>query len=223
MLFLFGPVGLLIALLLGKLKIDDLPVMLIILGIYYLVLFLPAFYLHLTYFIDNRGTQLMMSELGIWIKDVRGEFNYRHEDIEKTELNLGIYFKGRIDNKRRRVAPWTNYGYLKLKFKDGKEFYLTSLMIDLDKQPFPVNSTRFRFVPYIDKNETQYRSIKAHNKRIQQDKIAEYEERFNDLTDDKLLEKITNPKRYELEARKAAENIIGRRTKMRIARSEPQN
>jgi hypothetical protein len=209
-----GPIGLLIGILSGKFGMEDLPLMLTVFGLYYLVLFSPAFYLHTTYFLDNWDTQLTVDMEEIKILNKRDEFKYRQEDIEKAELNLGIYYKNRIDNMGRWTTPWTNYGYLKLKFKDGKEFYFTSLMIDLDKLPFPVTSTRFRFTPYIDKNQIQYKNIKAHNNRIQQDKIAEYQERFSNLADDKLLEKINNPTRFEFEARKAARNILQQREKL---------
>ncbi len=36
-------------------------------------------------------------------------------NFENAELNLGIYFKNQLDNQLRYPAPWTNYGYLKLK------------------------------------------------------------------------------------------------------------
>jgi len=209
-----GPVGLLVGLFWGKFGVEDLPLMLTVFGLYYLILFSPAFYLHITYLIDNWDTQLSVDKEEIKIQGKKGEFRYRQEDIEKTELNLGIYYKNRIDNRGRWTTPWTNYGYLKLKLKDGKEFYFTSLMIDLDKLPFPVTSTRFRFTPYIDRDQVQYKDFKAHSNRIKQDKIAEYEERFNDVADDRLLEKINNPTRFEFEARKAAENILERRKKL---------
>lgn len=77
------------------------------------------------------------------------DFIYKFEDIENTELNLGIYYKNQIDNRERWPAPWTNYGYLKLRMKDGKEFLFTSLMIDLSKLSLPVTTTKFRLIPSI--------------------------------------------------------------------------
>ena len=141
---------------------------------------------------NNLGTILTVgkSQNEVRIKTNEGEFKYRHEDIEKSELNLGIYYKNRIDNRGRWTTPWTNYGYLKLKFKEGKEFFLTSLMLDVDKLPFPVTTTRFRFAPYIDKNQIEYKDIRAYSERLKQEKIAEYQERFNSLSDEKLVEKI---------------------------------
>lgn len=38
---------------------------------------------------------------------------------------------------------------LKLKLKDGREFMLTSLMVDLTKLSLPVTSTKFRLHPFL--------------------------------------------------------------------------
>ncbi|HZB12757.1 MAG TPA: hypothetical protein VE467_07010 [Chryseolinea sp.] len=60
-------------------------------------------------------------------------------DIESTELNLGIYYKNEVDKRGRWPAPWTNYGYLKVRLRDGNEFVFTSLMLDLEKLPLNEN------------------------------------------------------------------------------------
>jgi hypothetical protein len=112
---------------------------------------LPAIYLHITYLIDNWGTILHVDkgQNSLTIKTKNEDISYKFEDIENTELNLGIYYKNKIDNRGRWPAPWTNYGYLKLKLKDGKEFMFTSLMVDLSKLPMPVTTTRFRLIPFL--------------------------------------------------------------------------
>lgn len=213
-----GPIGILIGFLSGKFELNDYPLLLTVFGIYHLLLFSPAFYLHITYFMDNWETTLTVdkNQAEVKIKTKEGEFKYRHEDIKKSELNLGIHYKNKIDNRGRWTTPWTNYGYLKLKLKDGKEFYFTSLMLDLDKLLFPVTATRFRFAPYIDKNQIEYKDIKARQNRIKQGKILEYQERFSNLPNEKLLSKI-NDRRFEFEARKAAENILEQRSKITTA------
>jgi hypothetical protein len=90
-------------------------------------------------------------------------------------------------------------------------------MLDLEELPFPVTTTRFRFTPYIDKNQIEYKDIKAHKERLKQEKIAEYQERFSGLSEDKLKDKINNPARFEFEARKAAENILEQRRQITTA------
>ena len=218
LLLSLGPIGILIGLLSEKVDMSDFPLLLTVFGLYYLLLFSPAFYLHFTYYMDNVGTTLTVdqNQNEIRIKTKKEEFKYKYEDVVKSELNLGIYFKNRIDNMARWTTPWTNYGYLKLRFKDGKEFFFTSLMLDLDKIPFSVTATRFRFAPYIDKNQIEYKDIKANQDRIKQGKILEYQERFANLSEEKLLEKISD-RRFEFEARKAAENILEQRKKITTA------
>jgi len=114
---------------------------------------LPAFYLHISYLLKNHSTTLIVDrDEARFMIIIRGqEFNYKYEDIDGTELNRGIYYKNELDNRRRWPAPWTNYGYLKLRLKDGKIFYFTSLMVNLDKLMFPVTVTRFRAIPFIGK------------------------------------------------------------------------
>jgi len=112
---------------------------------------LPAIYLHITYLIDNWGTTLHVDKRqnSFTIKTKNGDFSYKFEDIENTELNLGIYYKNQIDNRGRWPAPWTNYGYLKLKLKDGREFTFTSLMADLRNLSLPLTTTKFRLIPFL--------------------------------------------------------------------------
>lgn len=212
-----APIGILIGLL--KFGAQDLPGLLTIFGLCNLLFLSPSIYLHITYLAANWDTKLVVNKEEFRIHEKNSEFIYRKEDIKSTELHLGIYYKNRIDNRGRWTTPWTSYGYLKLRLKDGKDFIFTSLMLDLDKLPFPVTVTRFRFTPYIDKNQIEYKDIKAHNERLKQEKIAEYQERFIGLSEDKLLEKINNPARFEFEARKAAENILEQRRKITTANS----
>lgn len=112
---------------------------------------LPAIYLHISYLIDNHGKVLTVdSKAERFIISVQGQnFNYEFEDIENAELNIGIYYKNQLDNRGRWPAPWTNYGYIKLKLRDGREFMLTSLMVDLNKLSLPVTTTKFRLHPFL--------------------------------------------------------------------------
>ena len=211
--FIWGPIGILVGFFSGMFGPNPIPLLLTVFGLYGLLIFSPAIYLHIIYFIDNGATVLTVDKEKdeVMVKTKDGEFKYKNEDIKKSELNLV-----RRTDPLTRTMPWTTYGYLRLTFKDRKEFFFTSLMLDLDKLPFPVTTTRFRFIPYIDKNQIEYKDIKANNDRIKQDKIADYQERFKDLADDKLLEKIDDT-RFEFEARKAAENILEQRRKITTA------
>jgi hypothetical protein len=122
---------------------------------------LPAIYLHISYLLDNRRTVLRVDKNGkrFTLTTQYRDFNYGYEDIEKTELNRGIYYKNQLDNRGRWPAPWTNYGYLKLKLKDGKEFIFTSMMLDLTKLPFQETTTKFRLIPYINKSKLNFKDV----------------------------------------------------------------
>jgi hypothetical protein len=114
---------------------------------------LPAIYLHVTYLIDNWEIILHVDKRqnSFTIKTKYENLSYKFEDIENAELNLGIYYKNQIDNRGRWPAPWTNYGYLKLKLKDGREFTFTSLMVDLRNLSLPMTTTKFRLIPILKK------------------------------------------------------------------------
>jgi hypothetical protein len=114
---------------------------------------LPAIYLHISYLIDNHGKVLTVDlSRKRFTLTVQGQnFDYEFEDIENAELNLGIYYKNRLDNRGRWPAPWTNYGYLQLNLRDGREFKLTSLMVDLNKLSLPVTTTKFRLHPFLNR------------------------------------------------------------------------
>lgn len=149
--FSLALVGTIIA---GLFGVFDLTNILSLAGIFILVCIgysLPAIYLHITYLIDNWGTVLHVDKRqdSFTITTKNKDFRYKFEDIENTELNLGIYYKNQIDNRGRWPAPWTNYGYLKLKLKDGREFTFTSLMVDLSKLSLPVTTTKFRLIPFL--------------------------------------------------------------------------
>jgi hypothetical protein len=84
---------------------------------------------------------------------------YKNEDVESNELNIGIYYKNDLDNRGRWPAPWTNYGYLKVRLKDGNEFIFTSMMLDLTKLPFQETTKKFRLIPYINKSKLNFTDV----------------------------------------------------------------
>ena len=119
------PVGLAAAQLIGKISWDDYPAVLVIFLLYNLVLFLPAFYLHITYYIANNKTILTVDDYSksISITEHAEVTTFKLDDIHEVEQNLGIYYKNKIDNRGRWITSWTNHGYLKLKLKNGKTFF----------------------------------------------------------------------------------------------------
>ncbi len=207
LILLWLPVGLSVAHLIG---IEDYPLTIVIFLLFNLLFFLPVFYLHFTYFLYNRKTILTVDNyskrISITKQDKTASFSY--DDIHIVEQHLGIYHKNKIDHRGRLPMPWMNYGYLKLKLKNGKTFFLSSLMFDLIKPPLAITHTKYRFLPDLDRQET---SIEEKRKWIEHDtheKINTHMEKFADLSIEALKEKINNPARYEPEAVTAAIKLL---------------
>ena len=210
LLLLWQPVGLTVAHLIGIISIDDYPAALVIFLIFDLLFFLPAFYLHLAYYLDNRKTILTIDTyskcISITKQDKAETFSF--DDIHIVEQHLGIYHKNKTDHLGRLPTPWMNYGYLKLKLKNGKTIFLSSLMLDLINPPLAITLTKYRFLPYLDRQEI---SIEEKRKRIEHDrheKINSYMEKFADLSIETLQEKVNNPNRYEPEVITASIKLL---------------
>jgi hypothetical protein len=189
----------------------DLTMMLFIISLFSLWL-APALYLHITYLFENLQVKLTIDGDKIRIRDRKREFTYKRDQIKITELNVGIYWKNKIDSVGRWSMVWSNYGYFKLVFDDDKEFYFTSLMLDVNNGlPISATTTRYRFLPYIDKSQPDYEQIRAFNEQLMKDNIAKYEARFTNLSKEALLHKVNNPTKFEPEAVVAAKNILEQR------------
>jgi RecG-like helicase len=204
------PIGLLIGHLTGIITSEDYPTILIVFLLFNLFIFLPAIYLHITYFFANSKTLLTIDHYSkrISITEQDETISFSFNDISIVERNLGIYFKNRIDNRARRIATWTNYGYLKLKLKNGKTFYISSLMLDLFNSHLPITQTKYRFIPYLDKQEISIGEKRNLIENYRNEKVRSYIEKFANLSTETLKEKVNNPIKYEPEAVTAAIKIL---------------
>lgn len=170
---------------------------------------IPTFYLHLTYYFKNIGLQMTIDDISgkIFLMQNGREYLFKISNIKSVEQNLGIYYKNNQDFAGRRIVPWTPYGYLLLKFNNGSEFYITSLMIDIVNSPLEITHTYFRFFPYIKK------SVDISERRNIADKdyeneISYYKSCFEFHTQEQLAEKIKNEKTYEKAAVEAARQLL---------------
>src|SRR5688572_18161760 len=116
----------------GIFNLNKSPVLFLLFTLTCFLYSISACYLHIAYLINNWGTILTVDKYQdeFTIKTRKQDFKYKNEDVESTELNIGIYYKNDLDNRGRWPAPWTNYGYLKVRLKDGNEFIFTSMMLD---------------------------------------------------------------------------------------------
>ena len=133
---------------------------------------------------------------------------FSFDDIHFVEQHLGIYYKNKIDNRGRWTTAWTNYGYLKLKLKNGKTFFLSSLMLDLFNPPMTITQTKYRFIPFFDKQEISIEEKRKWIEDDRQEKVNNYMEKFADLSIETLQEKVNNPDRYEPEAVTASNKLL---------------
>ena len=209
-LFALTPVGLAVAQLAGKITWDDYPDIIVFFLLYNLVFFLPAFYLHFTYYFDNRKTALTVDSnskrFSVTNKDNTLDFTF--DDIHLAEQHLGIYYKNKIDHRGRWTAPWTGYGYLKLKLKDGQTFFISSLMIDVQNPPLPFTQTKYRFLPFIDRQEVTVVDMQNWIEKERQEKYVNYLEKFAGLPREILQDKVDNKKKYEPEAIAASKKLL---------------
>jgi hypothetical protein len=210
-ILLYIPAGLFIGHLSGKISWVDYPGILVIFLLVNLVLFLPAFFLHFTYFYYNSGTELTIdyNSKSISITDDRITSKFNFDDIHIVEQNLGVYYKDKIDNLGRWTLPWTGYGYLKLKLKNGQVFILTSLILDIQKPPISISQTNYRFLPFIIRKEMTFADRRMLVENDRQVKVNDYMKKFANLPHENLREKLRNSKKYEPEAVIASKTLLG--------------
>jgi hypothetical protein len=151
----FIPIGLVIGHLSGKLTMGSYPDALIILVLFYLVLFLPAIYFHIAYYLSNRGLKLTVDAQTKTFSLTRdGQIKeYTYSDIIHSEKNLNIYHKNKIDRAMRLPTPWCGYNYIKFRLNDGALFFVTSLMTDILDFDFECNETHYSlFTPLLKRD-----------------------------------------------------------------------
>ena len=178
----------------------------------YLVLFAPALYLHITYYIENFGLEIKIDEKNnrlIIIK--RGkEYFYSLSNIISVEQHLGLHYRDRIDFLGRKMAPWTTYGYLTIKLNDGLRFRLTCLMVDIHNPPFKTTHTFFRSFPYL-KIGKEFSDKRAIIKQNFENEISNYKLTFKNHTDQQLEEKIKKYKTYDKASVEASKQLLAKR------------
>jgi hypothetical protein len=138
---------------------------------------------HIQYLTENWNTILWIDNerQTVTIEDKSGSFSYNVQDIRTERYLVGHHKPGMI--KSYKPIPFDYYGYVKIRTKDKKVFYITSLMIDPFNFPLPISETKYGF-PFINKTEP---TIADKRKRIEvtkKRKIEEYSERFSKLSND---------------------------------------
>ena len=182
----------------------------------------PSIYLHISYFLNDYGVRLVIDDERQKLIIFKGseEYTYCFTDIVAIERHIGIYYRNRIDNASRRFAPWTDYGYLLLKFNDTRQFRITSLTIDVHNPPIELNHTRFRFIPFL-KTENPISQTREAAKISYDNQVAYFKSNFKNQTEQQLQEKILNKHTYEPEAVEAAKQLLEQRFKKSAKTNQP--
>lgn len=178
-----------------------------------LIFVAPAVFLHISYYIENFGLKIIIDESQntLMVSKSGKVHSYSFSDIILAEQHLAIYHKNRIDHLNRRIAPWTPYGYLFLKFNDGLQVYVTSLMLDVLNPPITTTHTYFRFFPYM-KSGIEFSKKRIVVNENYENKISQYKATFNHHSDRQLNEKIINSKTYDKAAVEAARQVLATRS-----------
>jgi hypothetical protein len=189
----------------------------IVLGLLgWFVVILPTVIFHSQYLLENWNTKMTIDQSNrtVEIDNGGGTCKYAFEDLKNERHLLGRYRPDRMKNWQ--PIPFDYYGYVKIKTKDNKVFYITSLMTDPFDFPLPISETKYRF-PFINKTEYIFDDKRKQIEFTKNRKIEEYIERFSKLSNDTLLEKVNNSKKYEIEAVEAAEYLLSERQKITTA------
>ena len=90
----------------------------------YMFVSLPVLYLHIVYYLENRGQKIIIDNNELVIK-ARGML----ARIKKDDLDKVIYFlHGNMDKWGVPVTPMEYYNYIKIITKSGKQIFITCLM-----------------------------------------------------------------------------------------------
>lgn len=176
---------------------------------------IPAIVIYLNFYRENKNTKFTLdfeAEKIIITKDgIKKE--YLRKDIKKSTYHLGIYYKNAVDRGSRIPMLISDFGYWDLQFKNGDRYYLTNLLHNfLHESPkFPKTKYRFRFYPYIKKNDTK-QAINIYKKPDKEKTLTEtFIEKFKTKNEKQLLEILDNRKSYQKEAVKAVEILMKRK------------
>jgi len=109
--------------------------------IIWLIYTVPALYLHLEYYLKNRGQELKILDSEIVFQDRNGkEKRYKPQDLEKVVL----YKSASLDRGGLQLSAIESYHYARIIPKQGEEIILTCLMAPNVEEALK----QIRWVPY---------------------------------------------------------------------------
>ncbi|MEM5540338.1 hypothetical protein [Olleya sp. AS48] len=173
---------------------------------------IPAVVIYLNYYRENKNTKFTLDfeEEKILITKDGIEKEYLRTEIKKSTYHLGIYYKNAIDRAGRIPMLISDFGYWDLQFKNGDRYFLSNILHDFlhDSPKVPKTKYRFRFYPYIKKNDNK-QAIDLNKKPKKEKTLTEtFIEKFKTKNERQLREILDNKKSYQKEAVEAAELVL---------------
>jgi hypothetical protein len=93
--------------------------------IYCILYFLPTIYLHLTYYIKDKETEVQLNNSHITISNGGQAASYKYEEVVKWRICMTA---DRMASNSFGKFPFVTYYFIQLNFTDGNEYILTSLL-----------------------------------------------------------------------------------------------
>lgn len=173
---------------------------------------IPAIFLYVHYYIENKTTEFVLDYIDekILITQNGVEKEYSKKDISKSTYHLGIYYKNAIDRGSRMPMLISNFGYWDLQFKNGDRFYLTNLLHDFLHDTPKVAKTKYRFRIYPWINKSDFKQLDESKRKREKTRVDIFIDKFQSKSKVELLEIINNKKNYQKEAVRAAEIVLGK-------------
>ncbi len=173
-----------------------------------IVSFLPAFYLHIVYYLTNRYTvvEVYKQQQQITIIDNKGKHFIHASDIKQVVRVVQRDYRLQKWEQNWFPLPWRKYGYLKLVTHDNSVFFLTSLMLDPMNPPIKETETQYKILPDLDETvieELTNAEIEGQLREV----VEEFKSKFKNHSEQELVEKISK-KGYRKEAVMAAKELL---------------
>lgn len=176
---------------------------------FFLILNIPVIVIYINYWIEDKDKIVHIDSNSRTINVTKGfkDLNYRFDDIKRVILVSHSSYKF---GQPSRKAPWTDYFYYLIDFKNGERLILTSLLLEQKDFTLTVHHRRFLFIQTIDKFDYDSyidTEIKV-SKQINQEEIDKFKNVYKDYSKSELQDIIDNRKRYESAAVKAARELL---------------
>ena len=188
------------------------PFLIIGLLLWTLFWFIPAIILHPIYYLINRNTEFIYNEEKKEFEIIQDKKTsiFKSGDIKLIER---IYYSDyRLPKWQQNYIPmpWRKYGLIRIVTNENKEFFLTSLMLDIVNPPIEPTFNKFRMIPFPPKTIEQKQKELNEIETLKRKEITNFKTRFSKMTISELSYQTVENGLVE-EAEIAAKELINER------------